>query len=232
MRPASVFNEQFLLDELFVAATQMSPMGYAEFQLRRLWPGKSDEFGLRVSLGEFSEDAAKPEILGKAGAGGADQLTLTYGIPFRKDRILEFSYRLPSEARGYDAEIGYLHCPFFLGWLHQQKIICAETLLDWLQLCEGLTLPRFQMLQLMVAGGLTRAQDLSAAMGKSVGTIYRHTENAFEKLLITGFVVSNDGGNAARIPALIRQFAFLGFTDCKIKREFPHCSTDAQIYHW
>lgn len=224
MRPASVFNEQFLLDELFVAATQMDAAAYAAFQMQRIWPGANGDRRLQVSLGERGEDAAACKVLGQAGAGGLDRLILTYGIPFHKDRSLEFAYDLPPETVLNLSEISYLHCPFFLGWLYQQQMICAETLLDWLQLCEGLTMSRFQMLQLMVAGGLTRAQDLSVAMEKSVGTIYRHTENAFEKLLMSGFVTSNDDGNAARIPALIRQFAFLGFTACEIKREFPQCS--------
>lgn len=220
MRPASVFHERFLLDELFVAATQMTPNAYAAFQLGHLWPCTGDDYWLQVATGESAEYGVNADILGEAGAGGLQKLVLTYGVPHHKDRILQFAYRLPAAftGRADPTEIGYLHCPFFLGWLYQQRMICAETLLDWLQLCEGLTVSRFQMLQLMVAGGMTRAQDLSAAMDKSVGTIYRHTENTFEKLLMNGLVVSSDQGNAARIPELIRQFTFLGFTTCKINR--------------
>lgn len=125
--------------------------------------------------------------------------------------------------------VEYISFPFYLGFLYIVGAICDETLHDWLGRCAKITLPRYKVLRSMAGQGISRASDLAEALGVSVASIRRHTENAHEALLQRQMDVSaydsgrSDGsdGNANRVIALARHYHFFSYGAGQIRRSLP-----------
>ena len=151
-----------------------------------------------------------------------------YDFPFKKNTHISFVYLNPMERRFSinlsEEAVEYMSYPFFLGWLHVHNVICDQTLRAWLELLEGMTLPRFRLLRAIAGEGISNSSAISVGMGVTKGTVYRHIENSFENLLRIQHGLFFESGNANRILALAHSYHFLRFGAGKVIRKLPRHS--------
>ena len=167
--------------------------------------------------------------------GIEETASIVYRCPLSRRNVLMLVYcwsglqRCPSALS--EEVVEYISFPFYLGYLHIVGAICNETLYDWLHRCAKMSMPRFLVLRSMAGQGVSRASDLAEALGVSVASIQRHTENAHETLLQrqsedrTTCEICQEAqaydGNANRVIALTRHYHFFSYVPGQIRRSLP-----------
>lgn len=152
-------------------------------------------------------------------------IALGYHFPlFRRSAMimLYFRHRDPVFPPSLTEEyVEYISFPFYLCWLYKMRSICQDTLKEWLGSCADMSQARFLVLRAMAGQGIAKASDLAEGLGLSVGTIRRHTENAYEALLRQNADWVEVAGNASRVIDITRQYHFFRYGPGNIRRPLP-----------
>ena len=156
---------------------------------------------------------------------------LTYNFPNQKNTYMAFDYTSGKYNRYLDVltqeYVEYVSYPFYLSWLHIFGVICAETLSDWLSLCEGMSEARFKVLRALSKAELLNVATLAEALSMARGTVYRHLENSYENLLSRNSNYQELTGNANRILALSRAYRFFDYgTGCVTNANYQRNAGD------
>lgn len=152
-------------------------------------------------------------------------LGVSYRYPHHKKTFVAFDYmRAKGEPYFSDLReeyVEYISYPFYLGWLHLYGAICSDTLRDWLVLCAGMSKARFLVIRGIAGEGITRAPDLSSALGLKSRTIHRHVEMTFDNILSVEPEKQIFEGNADRVATIARAYRFMQFGSGSARRQLP-----------
>ena len=152
-------------------------------------------------------------------------LGVSYRYPHHKKTFVAFDY-IRAKGKPYPLElreeyVEYVSYPFYLCWLHVYGAICSETLRDWLTLCARMSEARFLVIRGIAGQGLTRAPDLSSALGLKPRTIHRHVEMTFENILSIEPEKQIFEGNADRVATIAHAYRFMRFGSGSASRQLP-----------
>lgn len=152
-------------------------------------------------------------------------LGVSYSYPHHKKTFVAFDF-IRAKGRPYpvtlrEEYVEYISYPFYLGWLYLYGAICGETLREWLMLCSGMSEARFLVIRGIAGQGLTRANELSSALGVKPRTIHRHVEMTFENVLSLEPEKQVFEGNADRVATIARAYRFMQLGSGKAQRELP-----------